>query len=180
MPHKDPEAAKAYHKNYRSVNRAAVKAAQKKCYEAKPDYYRGKARKHHHANRDAILPKLRAYHAKNRDVLLEKSHKRRADNIDAYRKRERDQYWTPRGLDNVLRRNFGITAEQYDAMLIKQKGVCAICSSKHKTMRLSVDHCHKTGKVRGLLCGRCNTGIGMLADSVKLVTAAKIYLESYR
>lgn len=179
MPYKDTEVAKAYFKNYRTVNCAAVKAAQKKCYQANTDYYKKKSLEYHHENRDLVLKKQRDRWQKNRDILIPKLRQRRTANIEVCRKRERDQYWTPRGLNNVLRRNFGITIEEYNALLEKQNGVCAICQSKHKTMRLSVDHCHKTGKVRGLLCGRCNTGIGMLLDSPELVTAAKKYLESY-
>lgn len=179
MPHKDPEVAKAYFKNYHAVNSVAVKAAQKKCYDAKPEYYKAKARAYHHANRDSILPKARAYWKKNRDVLVPKLRAHRAKNIDAYRKRERAQYWTPHGLNSKLLRTFGITVEQYEAMLAAQNGVCAICFSKHKTMRLSVDHCHKTGKVRGLLCGKCNSGIGMLSDSIDLLASAQRYLERF-
>lgn len=51
---------------------------------------------------------------------------------------------------------YGISAEEYDALLRKQKGRCAICRCLPRTIRLAVDHDHKTGEVRGLLCKRCN------------------------
>lgn len=60
---------------------------------------------------------------------------------------------------------YGITPEQYDIMLEKQGGVCAICGQvetrmlNHKIVRLSVDHNHKTGKIRGLLCHKCNKNL---------------------
>lgn len=79
-----------------------------------------------------------------------------------------------------LKRVFGITLEEYENMLQKQNNVCAICfnpetSRKHK--KLSVDHCHTTKKVRGLLCSNCNLGIGNLQDSTQNLRNAIKYLE---
>lgn len=62
---------------------------------------------------------------------------------------------------NKLKRNFGITLAEYDALLLRQGGVCALCDGPCITgVRLAVDHDHKTGRVRGLLCLICNVGIG--------------------
>lgn len=58
--------------------------------------------------------------------------------------------------DLRLRRTYGITADQYDEMLDQQNGVCAICERPPKKMPLNVDHDHKSGLVRGLLCWTCN------------------------
>lgn len=83
-----------------------------------------------------------------------------------------------------LSRNFGITQEQYDEMFDRQLGLCAICK-KPETMRrgnrvinLGIDHCHDTGKIRGLLCKACNRAIGQLGDSADRIRAALEYLES--
>lgn len=79
-----------------------------------------------------------------------------------------------------LKRNFNITPEEYDMMLAKQVGVCAICKQAETSKRttfLAVDHCHTTGAIRGLLCNNCNRGIGLLKDSPELLQAAKVYLE---
>ena len=79
-----------------------------------------------------------------------------------------------------LKRNFNITPEEYDTMLAKQDGVCAICKQTETSKRttfLAVDHCHTTGTIRGLLCNNCNRGIGLLKDSPELLQAAKDYLE---
>lgn len=69
---------------------------------------------------------------------------------------------------------YGITEDQYGAILMKQNGGCAIC--KQQGVRLEVDHCHGSGKVRGLLCGRCNKGIGLFSDSVENILSAAKYL----
>ena len=77
-----------------------------------------------------------------------------------------------------LRRNYGLSVEQYEEMLEAQGGVCAICQDTCKTnQRLSVDHCHDTGKIRGLLCRACNAGIGGLGDNADNVRRALSYLE---
>lgn len=77
-----------------------------------------------------------------------------------------------------MKAKFGITPEEYDVMLNKQNGVCAICSNTCRSgRRLAIDHCHKTGKIRGLLCGECNNGIGKLKDDPSLLRKAITYLE---
>jgi hypothetical protein len=75
----------------------------------------------------------------------------------------------------------------YDSMLVKQEGKCAICgtsnpvgegnTTKRLTFAFAVDHCHATGKVRGLLCNPCNRGIGFLKDDVDLLAKAIKYLK---
>lgn len=63
--------------------------------------------------------------------------------------------------NQTLVRRYGITLEQYDLMLEAQNYCCAICAKPHNAPRpLSVDHCHRTGRVRGLLCTRCNVALG--------------------
>jgi hypothetical protein len=77
----------------------------------------------------------------------------------------------------VLRRNFGITPDDYDKMLHDQGGGCAICHEPPRAMRLAVDHCHDSGSVRGLLCNLCNRGIGALKDDPTILARAIQYLE---
>jgi hypothetical protein len=73
---------------------------------------------------------------------------------------------------------YGLTPDQFMAMVVKQANACAICTSPLVATKtgLHVDHCHVTGKVRGLLCGRCNSGIGHLKDSSELCLRAAQYL----
>lgn len=59
-------------------------------------------------------------------------------------------------------RKLGLTIEKYDEMLAEQGNVCMLCKKPSKTMKLAVDHCHETGRVRGLLCTYCNTTIGII------------------
>ncbi len=86
----------------------------------------------------------------------------------------------------VLLKNYGIDSEEYDGLLSSQNGVCAICRQpemlkrRGKTAPLSVDHDHTTGKIRGLLCSRCNTGLGLFRDDTKLLKAATWYINVNR
>ena len=72
---------------------------------------------------------------------------------------------------------YGLSFGEYEQMLLDQANVCAIClNPPTETRRLCVDHDHKTGMVRGLLCGPCNTGLGHLRDNPKVILAAADYL----
>lgn len=62
----------------------------------------------------------------------------------------------------ALKSTYGITEEQYLQLLAEQNGGCAICGKPPGKRQLAVDHCHKTGVIRGLLCGRCNLGLGFI------------------
>lgn len=74
-----------------------------------------------------------------------------------------------------LQRKYKLTDSEYDNLVKQCKGLCLICK---KTSKLNVDHNHKTGKVRGLLCTPCNRGLGMFQDSPELLITAAQYLQS--
>jgi hypothetical protein len=79
-------------------------------------------------------------------------------------------------------RAVGVTVEWYEAQMVKQKGLCAICEQPEKTHKdrlLSVDHCHVTGVVRGLLCSKCNAAIGLLGDNNAVAIRAYRYLTAW-
>ena len=87
-----------------------------------------------------------------------------------------------------LKRNYKITIEKYNEMLLSQNMCCAIClqeeksldNRKNKSRDLAVDHCHETGKVRGLLCWQCNTSLGKFKDSIEILQRAIDYLNKSR
>lgn len=82
--------------------------------------------------------------------------------------------------DTRLKRVYGISLDEYSKLFLKQKGVCAICfQPSKKGHSLSVDHSHKKNKVRGLLCHRCNFGLGYFKDDPKLLKQSLIYLKKY-
>ena len=80
--------------------------------------------------------------------------------------------------NSQLMRTYGITLQDYNAMFEEQDGRCAICGVHQSELKraLAVDHDHGTGEVRGLLCQKCNAGIGNLRDDASLLKRAACYL----
>lgn len=97
-----------------------------------------------------------------------------------YRQRNLEQLRL-RDIDRDLKRAYGISLEEYTAMEIAQNKQCKICgtSSFYGRTRFAVDHCHETGKVRGLLCTKCNAGLGMFEDNPERLISALSYLKEY-
>lgn len=108
----------------------------------------------------------------------------------AWREKNRSEYnnyaaaWRAKNPDkqhaSEIKRRYGLTKEQYNQRLIDQNQKCAICCKSHKPNskrgRLYVDHCKKTGAIRGLLCGACNSGLGYFEHKTVYLQAANAYL----
>lgn len=103
--------------------------------------------------------------------------------------REHQKKWREKNREyNIARQRqyqlaakYGITEDDYTAMLEEQKGCCAICKTSVPTGKwkvFAVDHCHSSGEVRGLLCNECNRGMGLLRDDARLLRAAADYLDT--
>lgn len=122
---------------------------------------------------------MAALYAANPEKFKARAKAARAKNPEASRassKRWKDAHPEARRAQN-LKKNFGLTIEQYDALLLAQGGTCAICREVCGTgKRLAVDHDHETGEIRGLLCFDCNSGIGKLKDNRALLLRAAEYL----
>lgn len=105
-----------------------------------------------------------------------KNKERKANNMDKWYNKN------PEKLSSKWRAlNFNI--EKYNKLLIEQNNLCAICHKEEtlkgvsgKIKRFAVDHCHKTGKIRGLLCGKCNKSIGLFEDNIEKLQKAISYL----
>lgn len=78
----------------------------------------------------------------------------------------------------ILKYRYGITPETFNEMFLQQDGKCAICGVEYHAT-LHIDHCHTTGKVRGLLCNNCNRGLGHFKDSKEILMKAKEYLDHH-
>ena len=92
---------------------------------------------------------------------------------ECIRSRERYKNNPQQQLNYHIKRKYGLSPEEYNILFISQNGRCKICRSDKK---LSVDHCHSTGKVRGLLCTSCNILLGGAKDSIKILEEAIEYL----
>lgn len=120
-------------------------------------------------NKDKISALNKDYKLKNKVSILEKRNKYNKD---------RRVYISSKLKERKLKNQYGITIHDYNLMLGLQEGLCAICDKQNSIERpLNVDHCHKTNKVRGLLCGSCNRGLGLFKDSVELLERSINYLK---
>ncbi|MDE2468789.1 MAG: endonuclease VII domain-containing protein [Bradyrhizobium sp.] len=135
-----------------SISQSEKKRAKKR------EYYERNAEKCRQASRD--------WYAKNR--------KRAADQRRAYVARNREAVAERKAIYK-----YGVSNAVYQSMFDAQGGVCAICGGSEpdkRRARLAIDHCHTTGKIRGLLCSRCNTALGLLGDEINVLRAAIAYL----
>jgi len=116
---------------------------------------------------------------KQRDVVNKKyPHSRCKDcdhaRVKVYHKNNRAKV-TKQQLISHRRREYGLTEEEYNNMVLSQNNMCAICN-KPSDRTLHIDHDHVTGKVRGLLCFNCNLGIGLLQEDLIILNRAIEYL----
>jgi len=110
-------------------------------------------------------------------------------NRDAVKSRQRAKDWQASNRDRVrsnhLQNKYNMSTQDYERLFKEQKGLCKICgkpetNSHHRTKTphsLAVDHDHRTGKVRGLLCALCNSGLGKFKESSQLLQRAKEYID---
>lgn len=108
--------------------------------------------------------------------------RRNPDKVRKYNatvKARNPDYHREKAIENHFVRKFGITIKQRDALLTAQGEVCAICGTDTpKGKGWCVDHNHKTGRVRAILCSPCNVGIGHFSESAERMRRAAIYLEA--
>jgi len=114
----------------------------------------------------------RAHYRRNRAELVAKQTERRFGKHRATVLASQRTAW--------LRMAYGLSREDYARMLAEQGGMCAICKATEpggRSANFHIDHCHTTGKIRGLLCCRCNQGLGAFRDNVEILKAATEYLQ---
>jgi len=152
-----------------------------KCGEHKPSsefYQRNTGSSLHSVCKQCERDIARDWYYRNRDAAKKKYRdwrKQNADKIAEYRKRNRAKSYR-----QECSRKYGVAATWIDEQLVHQSGCCAICGSRFewgkKQLCPHVDHNHKTGEVRALLCNRCNSVIGLTGESVTILKAMEEYL----
>jgi hypothetical protein len=155
-----------------------------------------KQQKYYLENKEKMLKRSREYWKKNKEKLnrIERDRYRRENNVkpenyivDEYGNKingEKSAHKTAlRNRKSILKTKYGITLEEFNCMLKDQNNSCAICgcgNEKKNNYGLCVDHCHKSGKVRRLLCNHCNLGLGYFGDDIELMKKAIEYLIKYK
>lgn len=157
---------------------------------------RQKRKAYREQNRDRIAIQKRESSIRNKDKIakyqkawrLANAERLRAWNREYHQKHppkkrtpeQNRRYYRAYHRSIHLQKKFGITEADYDAMIVSQNGKCAICGTTNPRgkghTRFHVDHCHQTGVVRGLLCSRCNLGLGAFLDDIAILQKAIEYL----
>lgn len=137
------------------------RASEAKHRAANPDQYREKCRK-----KAARLRAANPEHYRKKDTEYRKAHP------DRIKKSIRKTH---------LKRLYGLTVAEYDAMVVTQNGRCAVCDTNklEKGKHWCVDHCHKTNAIRRLLCHSCNLGLGLFHHDIILLQSAVTYLREF-
>jgi hypothetical protein len=105
--------------------------------------------------------------------------KNQVERIRRWRKTAKGKLLSRKIARKLNLKKYGLTADDYSEMLKAQNGKCAICKKPDKTRNLAIDHCHLTGKIRGLLCAKHNMGLGYFDDSISILKEAIEYLKTY-
>lgn len=129
--------------------------------------------------KECVKDKIRKFYKKNPGRSKQYSRRYRAENRERHLSNCRAWHHANKHkIKDRWLRQYGLTGEQFRAMNEMQRGLCAICSRPPRSgKRLNVDHCHATGKVRGLLCTRCNTALGAFGDTAEMLTVALLYVQ---
>jgi hypothetical protein len=148
---------------------------------------RAYSKRYQETHREELLAKARAYSLRKCDLKREARQRLKLEDPVAYERmlerwrvgnRRRN---TPERVWRYSLVKYGITPSEYESLCRAQGGVCAICRNTCVTgRRLAVDHCHATGAVRGLLCGKCNQAVGLLGDNPSTARDAAKYLEEWQ
>lgn len=164
------EERRQYQRDYYDKNRPRLLEKQRernrRNYQADPETHRARSKAWQDANPDRARELKKQHAARNREKINARSRDWYLNNKERASEQAR----------KAKLARYGLTEEAYQAMVTAQDGLCGICRRPPKLHRLYVDHCHRTGAVRGLLCNTCNAAIGMLKDRRELLEQALRYL----
>jgi len=181
-------------KNWRENNKEKKKEIDRKYYENNKEKIKKYQKEYREKNIDKIRKQDKIYRENNKEKIREyreknkeKIQKWREENKEKIRENQRKYYKNDKKKyrEKRLKYLFGITLKEYDKMLKEQNSRCVICGTKkvgrnqYNNRSLGVDHDHKTGKIRGLLCNNCNTTLGFLKDNPLILIKAVKYLQKY-
>lgn len=132
-------------------------------------------REYYTRNRETILAKNQEWRTKNKERHLARAREWHHENRDVIlpKKREYSRRTKESRAHKLRQKKYGITPDDFTKLLERQAGLCAICRVSKAAV---VDHNHKTGAIRGILCSPCNTAIGLLKECPKRFEAAVKYL----
>lgn len=155
----------ACNKQYRRENQEAIRAGQKRYRLENKEKIRLIKTRYYSENQEAIRAEKALYYLENQKAILHKKRKYYSENRKSV-------------ISNRRRRLYGVDSERYESMRAAQNNRCAMCGDEFLDVAY-IDHSHKTGIVRALLCRGCNTGLGCFKDSPSRCLAAAAYLQKF-
>lgn len=183
---------KEYGKSYWKLNKERIMEQRRIRREANPELYKSRCREYVKKYTDKDPERVKALAKKRAEKDPERKKRRQKvyyqNNKEEVLARTRisSRAWyranPEKARNQTLKRNYGITMEDYKNMLVEQNSNCAICGRNQSEFKVAfhVDHCHTTGAIRGLLCGSCNRALGLLKDSCEVLDNAKAYLNKHK
>jgi len=172
------------------VRKEQIRLAAKRYREKHPEKIKNNNLNHYLNNREKRIKQQKEYYEKNKETIAEKEKLRyleiknkqsqtykqfRIDNPFFVRERERRYYF---------KKQYGLTIDDLKQMWELQNGACAnqncLKELKYGKAGFAVDHCHKTNKIRGLLCMKCNVSLGNVEDSIDKLIGLIAYLKAYK
>ena len=174
----EKEKRKITDKKYRIANKEKVSARQKRYCDSHKKEIAERGKKYKAANKKEIKKYNQKYNAAHKKEIRKHiiTHKEeRKATLKKYNNKNRENYRKHR-----LKTKYNITIEQYNFMLEKQNGCCNICKKHQDELKniLAVDHDHATGKIRGLLCMKCNRALGAYNDNIDILLNAIEHLKN--
>jgi len=180
------EETKEYNREYRERNKELLKIKAAEKYQetkeitkekrklAAKEYHSKNKKQRNQKNKENYLLKKEEYHTRTR--------KYRSLNKEKLNKRQRDNLTPEKRKVFKVKSKYGITIEEYNKMFNTQKGCCFICKIHQTNLKkkLFIDHNHETGKVRGLLCGHCNSAIGFAKENIDILNNIINYLNLHK
>jgi hypothetical protein len=164
------EERREYDKKWTAENPEKVKAAKRRWREKNRDRIAAEGKAKRAANREKLDAAKRAWEAANPELVSMQRTRRRIKRMNTM-------------VNSGLRYHYSVTLQNYNEILEIQEGVCAICGELRTTSRINrlvVDHDHESGELRGLLCHRCNCGLGYFGDNLANMRRAVAYLEQFQ
>jgi hypothetical protein len=161
-----------YNRRWYAKNRDAHLAKRRATYAANIEKFRQKGREQHQKHREVRVAASKAYYWEHREQMQANWKRWQANNKERLKLQKRNYN---------LKTAFGITLVQRDELLALQGNKCAICPATSPGTKRDwhTDHCHDTGKVRGILCHACNVSLGHAKDNIATLTAMIKYLKRH-
>lgn len=154
---------------------------QETYYQRNKEKCLARTREHKRKHKEKVKEWSKVYREKHKEDISKRNRERRLANIEKYKEREKNasKKNPTRRKTAQLRRDYNITYDDYNNMLLKQNYSCAICGTHQDNLRqkLCIDHNHATGKIRSLLCHGCNLILGNCLESITVLENAIKYLK---